>query len=95
MEIDSVDSVENQIVNPRGPEVKARCRLSGMRNGVTAPEVAGAMGVDNIEGLAIGSGLVDPPGTGGTLKIDISVEARRVFSIRTLFLGCEWQETVS
>jgi hypothetical protein len=53
------------------------------------------MGVDNIEGLAIGSGLVDPPGTGGTLKIDISVEARRVFSIRTLFLGCEWQETVS
>jgi hypothetical protein len=65
------------------------------RDGGTTEGSGGIEEAADVEGLTIGSGLVDPPGTGGTLKIDISVEARRVFSIRTLFLGCEWQETVS
>jgi hypothetical protein len=34
--------------------------------------VGGGAGAEDVAGLAIGSGLVGPPGTGGGLRADVS-----------------------
>ena len=73
------------MVDPRGPEVKGRCCLSGIRGGVTIPE-GGVEGALNAIELTIGWGLVGPPGAGGTLKIDVSGKARETASRYTSFL---------